>query len=184
MKSYKETVMDIRDIVRKRASILTSLKCNAGCIRILFRPLCEEADNWANGFGFNPADVTEYETVFTLTPSCTHTTTTTTESINHYGLSALQIASCSKNRAKHGIRLSFSSQSSYNPSIQPINGYLNRRGCVCYTVIKAEGKKDIEWARFYISVSGGIDTENENAATEGYKALGKVFTRSESFRVV
>ena len=189
MTSYRELIQDIRRAVRNRTATLPTLQGNNGCIRILFRPLCPEADAWSGGFGFEENDIPEYETVFTLKPNGSHTVMENGHPVNCYGFSALKVASCSKNRAHHGIRLSYSDQSKSNPDIVPMNGFANFRGCTCYTIMQLRRdsngiEREINWARIYIAVSGGASEEDEKAACSAFQTIQKAFSDEKTYRVV
>ena len=198
MKTYMETLEEIRDNVRRVASALPSTATQNGCIRITFCPLCEEANAWANGMTYNPDDRPEYEAVFTMHPSGSHTVTEADgTTINCYGFSALKVASCSHNRAKHGIRLSYSNASAHNPQIIPQNGYANYPGCVCYTIVgekiihkddffdgESTHAVDYDWARIYIAVSGGTSQDDTRAANAAHSVLSRIFGKEKNFRIV
>ncbi len=191
MKTYKETVNAVIEAVRNRIAKLEGFNPGQGCIRILFRPLCEEADAWSGDMGFSEADIREYETTATIIPCGTHTVLRDGHISSAFGQTALTIASCSRNRGKHGIRLSYSGQSTANPDIVPQNGFLNARGCACYTVTHLGGnpanpKREIEWGRWYVSVAGSInDAENEAAAGAAVRVLQECMTNGDkSYRLI
>ena len=189
MKPYPDFIKCALRAVRAKAAALPSFDGPNGCIRFLFRPLCEEAASWY-GREFVENDPAEYEETYTIAPGGSHTVIEDGQTVNCFGFSELKIAACSRNRSKHGIRLSYSAFNAQNPDIVPENGFANYRGAVCYTIVHKITTSngvvlELDWARFYCSVSGAHnDVDDENAACEAYKALLEAFRDDGNYRVI
>ena len=163
--SFKELQVVIRDAVREKVRSITDQK--NGTIRILFRPLCEEEDEWYGGlstFG-DENDIAEYEVSFDLMPGGRHTIVYnnddgTSDRVNTFGQSELMIADCSlavKNNIGFESGLAFDDKDRIEE-----NGYAARQGAVCYIDEKC---------RIYVAVSGLTPEQDSECAHAGRKAI-------------
>lgn len=163
--SFQELQVVIRDAVREKVRSITDQK--DGTIRLLFRPLCEEEDEWYGGlstFG-ETNDIAEYEVSFVLMPGGSHTIVYnnddgTYDRVNTFGYSELKIADCSfaiKNKIGFESGLEFDDKDRIEE-----NGYAARQGAVCYVDEKC---------RIYVAVSGLTQEEDRECALAGRQAI-------------
>lgn len=163
--SFKELQAVIRDAVREKVRSITDQK--NGTILLLFRPLCEEEDEWYGGlstFG-DENDIAEYQVSFVLMPGGSHTITYnnedgTSERVNTFGYAELKIADCSfavKNNIGFESGLAFDDKDRIEE-----NGYAARRGAVCYIDEKC---------RIYVAVSSLTPEQDRECALAGRQAI-------------
>lgn len=171
--SFKELQIVIRDAVREKVRSITDQK--DGTILLLFRPLCEEEDEWYGGlstFG-ETNDIAEYEVSYVLMPGGSHTITFNNEDgtydrVNTFGYAELKIADCSfAVRNKIGLEsgLDFDDKDRIEE-----NGYAPRQGAVCYVDEKC---------RIYVAVSGLKQEEDRECALAGKQAISEFMDKYE-----
>ena len=154
-KKYLRLVRDIRDAIRAEAQGVPKF-CNEGngCIRILFYPQCEEADERFGGLSdFRSNDIADYEFTFAITPGGSRVITDDTSDggeckVDCYGYSALKIAHCSLAQDMDANLLSGVID---DPSLTEDCGYGPHLGALCVEVKQFETTWDTDGFTFYES---------------------------------
>lgn len=143
-----------------------------GCILIVARPLCKEADVWLGNLSHYdshglPIDVNEYVFARTITPGHSHTIQWEdpkdghTEPVNCFAYAMMKVAYLSR-LAKLRITSEQDTEANSTGFFCEENGYSRHKGAVCTTVYL--GTKPL--MRLYICFSGATEDEDLECAEE------------------
>jgi hypothetical protein len=171
----------IIEAVRARAKELDSFDRSTACVRIAISPISHEAREWIQNVV--PNEAIRYEIIANLNPH-NHTTRDMYECGCSDGCNALKITNCIRNILFGLGTTSHTPKEAAHDYIHPGNGLLNSGGCVSCLLRKEiyEGHDHpdtLDWARIYISVSGGHQEDDNLCARSGVVAIYQVFNYTE-----
>jgi len=171
----------IIEAVRAKAEEFDSFDRNTACVRIAISPISYEAREWIQDVV--PNEAIRYEIIANLSPH-SHTTRDMYECGCSDGCNALKITNCIRNILFGLGTTSRTPKEAAHGYIHPGNGLLNSDGCVSCLLRKEsyEGHgrpESLDWARIYISVSGGHHDDDELCAYSGIAAISKALNCTE-----
>ena len=176
-----ELAQIIIEAVRTRAKQFDSFDRNIACMRIAISPISHEAREWIQSVV--PNEAIRYEIVANLNPH-SHTTRDMYECGCSDGCNALKITNCIRNILFGLGTTSRTPKEAAHDYIHPGNGLLNSDGCVSCLLRKEiyEGHDHpdtLDWARIYISVSGGHQGDDKLCAYSGIAAISQALNYTE-----
>ena len=199
MRKHLDLVKAIRDAIRKKAQEISKFKQTGnGAIRILFYPLCEEADEWLGGLSSfshsntseaSKNDIVDYEYVFAITKGGSRVITEQgknnakiPQTIDCYAYSAMKIAHCS--RVQDETSWLVSGLNLENPYLTEEYGYAARLGAICIEIYKKanldkkyQSEKYEPFCNVYICVSGASEKEDYDCAKVAINVVEQFFKK-------
>ena len=181
----KNLVLQIRDTIREAAKTVPRFALGNGAIRILFYPLCPEADQPLGGmstYSDSGNDITDYEYTFAIAPGRSRVITGVWDGVEQkvdcYAFSALKIAHCSRVQdlgmgLKSGIDIGI-------PEAIEENGYGPYPGAICFE-IKRGGTP---YLYLFVCVSGADSIDDLKCAMSAVKIVKDYFSHDANFEVV
>ncbi|MBO7560910.1 hypothetical protein J6T21_02660 [Candidatus Saccharibacteria bacterium] len=181
----KNLVLKIRDAIREKAKEVEKFKKGNGAIRILFYPLCTEADQPLGGmssYSDNTNDIVDYEYTFAIAPGGSRKITGVWDGLEQmvdcYAFSALKIAHCSRVQdlglgLRSGIDIGI-------PDAKEDNGYGPYPGAICFEV----KKNDRPYLYLFVCVSGADSEDDLKCALVATNVVSEYFSHDANFKVI
>ncbi len=181
--------------IRKKALEIPVFKeTKNGAIRILTRPLCNEANDWIEGtsiFTDRLTDIVDLEKTYNILPGGSHIITGVYDGVEQnvdcYAYSALKIAHCSLMVDKgigleSGLGLPLD-----NLYLTEDNGYAAHYGAICveinrpaeYKFASGYDKDHLGFLRIFVCVSGAKSEEDRDCAFAAIDVIRQFFRDEE-----
>ncbi len=181
----KNLVLQIRDTIREAAKTVPRFALGNGAIRILFYPLCPEADQPLGGmstYSDSVNDIADYEYTFAIAPGCSRVITGVWDGVEQkvdcYAFSALKIAHCSRVQdlglgLRSGIDIGI-------PDAKEDNGYGPYPGAICFEIYKCGNP----YTFIFVCVSGADSKDDLKCALSAVDVVKEYFAHDANFEVI